>query len=62
MSTHLLNDLPLPTAPPAPVILAVDTSATRLGLAITRGPELLATLLSSRGAPHSRTLFDNLQL
>lgn len=62
MSTHLINDAPLPAAPVPPVILAVDTSATRPGLAIARGPELLATLLSSRVAPHSRTLFDNLQL
>lgn len=62
MSTHPLNVVPIPTAQAAPVILAVDTSATRPGLAIARGPELLATLLSSRVAPHSRTLFDNLQL
>lgn len=52
-----------PATPPVdPIILAVDTSATRPGLAIRRGPELLASLVSSRVEPHSRTLFDNLSL
>lgn len=41
-----------------PVILAVDTSTAQPGMALTRGVEPLALLISSRVEPHSRTLFD----
>jgi tRNA threonylcarbamoyladenosine biosynthesis protein TsaB len=62
MSTPIHNSNSLHNAESHPVILALDTSATRPGLAIRRGPELLAVLVSSRVEPHSRTLFDNLNL
>jgi len=43
-----------------PIILAVDTSSLRLSLAITRGPEVIATCAEEAQAPHSQTLFPRL--
>ncbi len=47
----------------APIVLAIDTSTPRLGLALLRAETVLASLSSlplDGPAPHSRTLFDHL--
>lgn len=62
MSSRITSAISPETNRPAAVVLAVDTSSARPGMAIQRGPELLAALVSSRVEPHSRTLFDNLNL
>lgn len=48
----------------APLILAADTTTPRIGLAITRGETLLASISSlplGGPAPHSRTFFSHLE-
>ena len=43
-----------------PIILAIDTSSPRLGLAIARGAQMVAAFTEESSAPHSQTLFPNL--
>jgi tRNA threonylcarbamoyladenosine biosynthesis protein TsaB len=40
-----------------PIILAVDTSSPRAGLALARGERLISSLAEESRAPHSQTLF-----
>ena len=62
MSSSTINNHHSEPEASAPVILAVDTSTARPAMAIRRATDLLAALVSSRVEPHSRTLFDNLNL
>ena len=62
MSPPTVNNSRSISGRPDPVVLAVDTTGPRSGLAIARGSHLLAALVSSRVEPHSRTLFDQLIL
>ncbi len=45
----------------AKIILAVDTSTAAASFAIAQNRRLLASLVSHDPAPHSQTIFDNLQ-
>ncbi|MBL8169455.1 MAG: tRNA (adenosine(37)-N6)-threonylcarbamoyltransferase complex dimerization subunit type 1 TsaB [Acidobacteria bacterium] len=44
------------------LVLAVDTSSPRASLALVRGASVLASLISSVNAPHSKTFFDQLAM
>ncbi len=57
----MMSNLQFPHNRP-PVILAIDTSHTRAGFAISRGAEIITSSQSDASIPHSKIFFDLLSL
>jgi tRNA threonylcarbamoyladenosine biosynthesis protein TsaB len=55
-----MSNIRFTVATAEPVILAIDTSSRRVSLAVSRGEDVIASLMISDNRPHSQTIFSNI--